>query len=180
MSPVLASMSKGRASRRGGQDITYFLLLSLKIVRGDTHRRTRRKRRVQLAQCFLSKLKSLSQRFVRGVFGGALSAALPVPLLLLLLLPHPQDLELVPRDQPRIDDVQVLRRSQVNVREFRQAAPQLRAEHFEALRTAASRGLGKLKRGTDKDTSRLNCTYATHSVLDIWSTSSRSLRDQKN
>ena len=98
-----------------------------------------------LAQRFPSKSKSLSQRFVRELFGGggALSA-LRVFLPLLLLLPHPQDLELVPRDQLGIDDVQVLRRPQVDVGELRQAAPQLGAEYLEALRAAApGRLLGK-------------------------------------
>ena len=81
---------------------------------------------------------------MRGVLGGGALSALRVLLLPLLLLPHPQDLELVPRDQLGIDDVQVLRRPQVDVGELRQAAPQLGAEYLEALRAAASgRLLGK-------------------------------------
>ena len=99
-----------------------------------------------LAQRFPSKSKSLSQRFVRELFGGGGGAlsALRVFLPLLLLLPHPQDLELVPRDQLGIDDVQVLRSPQVDVGELRQAAPQLGAEYLEALRAAApGRLLGK-------------------------------------
>ena len=83
---------------------------------------------------------------MRELFGGGDGAlsALRVFLPLLLLLPHPQDLELVPRDQLGIDDVQVLRRPQVDVGELRQAAPQLGAEYLEALRAAApGRLLGK-------------------------------------
>ena len=78
-------------------------------------------------------------------------------LLLLFLLPHPQDLELVTRDQSGIDHVQVLCRAKVDVGEFRQAAPQLWAQHLETLRTTAARGLEVGE--NDKDSGRFNGAY---------------------